>query len=77
MTTFNEILGTTNSSAPQEAKKRYKLLSFKCPPDKCGSYGLFRLVKLASDMVNKGSGDKKTRSIKGVNEGTERRLNYK
>ena len=74
MTTFNEILGTTNSSAPQEAKKRYKLLSSKCHPDKGGSNGLFRLVKLAFEMVNKGLGDKNISQHQDFNEDTERQL---
>ena len=74
MTTFNEILGTTKSSDPQEVKKRYKLLSSKCHPDKGGSNGLFRLVKLAFDMVNKGFGDKSILQHQDFNEDTERQL---
>ncbi|MFD3397382.1 hypothetical protein ACE41R_11165 [Alteromonas macleodii] len=74
MTTFNEILGTTHSSARQEVKKRYKLLSSKCHPDKGGSNGLFRLVKLAFEMVNKGLGDKSISQHQDFNENTERQL---
>ncbi|MEZ9776853.1 DnaJ domain-containing protein [Vibrio sp. 10N.261.54.A5] len=57
MTTFHEILGTSQASTTQEVKKRYKLLSAKCHPDKGGSNELFKLVKLAFDKVTGGYGD--------------------
>jgi cell division septation protein DedD len=56
MTTFHEILGTTKDSTTQEVKKRYKLLSAKCHPDKGGSNELFKLIKLAFDKVLAGYG---------------------
>lgn len=57
MTTFHDILGTTKASTTQEIKKRYKLLSAKCHPDKGGTGALFKLVKLAFDRITEGYGD--------------------
>ncbi|NOI89375.1 J domain-containing protein [Vibrio splendidus] len=56
MITFHEILGTTNTSTTQEIKKRYKLLSVKCHPDKGGSNELFKIIKLAFDKAIEGNG---------------------
>lgn len=56
MTTFHEILGTTDQSTKSEIKARYRKLSNQCHPDKGGSAELFKLVKLAYEKVSKGYG---------------------
>lgn len=63
MSTFNEILGTTTAFSQQDLKKRYKLLSAKCHPDKGGSNELFKLIKLAFDKASTGYGEQKYKTV--------------
>ncbi|GAL03402.1 hypothetical protein JCM19237_6296 [Photobacterium aphoticum] len=37
MTTFHDILGTDNQTPTADIKRRYKLLSSRCHPDKDGT----------------------------------------
>jgi hypothetical protein len=57
MTTFYEILSVTDSSSPQEIKKRYRKLSSQCHPDKGGSNALFKLLAKAYEAIKANNGN--------------------
>lgn len=51
MTTYHELLGTTEYSKTSDIKKRYKLLSHRLHPDKSGSIILMQLISHAYNEV--------------------------
>ncbi|WP_305465072.1 J domain-containing protein [Photobacterium leiognathi] len=63
MTTFHDLLGTTEHTTPSEIKKRYKLLSHRLHPDKLGSGALMQLVTLAYNEILQGNGSKICESV--------------
>ncbi|KJG34386.1 molecular chaperone DnaJ [Photobacterium angustum] len=58
MTTYHELLGTTEYSTTSDIKKRYKLLSHRLHPDKSGSVILMQLISHAYNEVLCGNGNK-------------------
>ncbi|GHA42801.1 hypothetical protein ACFFLZ_13750 [Photobacterium aphoticum] len=56
MTTFHDILGTDNQTPTADIKRRYKLLSSRCHPDKDGTKALMQLIAQAYDKVMHGKG---------------------
>ncbi|MGF1687449.1 J domain-containing protein [Photobacterium japonica] len=56
MTTFHDILGTEITTQPADVKRRYKLLSSRCHPDKEGSKALMQLISQSYDKVMNGKG---------------------
>ncbi|MCW8329835.1 J domain-containing protein [Photobacterium sp. SDRW27] len=56
MTTFHDILGTDKKHSQADIKRRYKLLSSRCHPDKGGSKALMQLIGQSYEQVNAGKG---------------------
>ncbi|PSV23757.1 molecular chaperone DnaJ [Photobacterium leiognathi subsp. mandapamensis] len=63
MTTFHDLLGTTEHTTPSEIKKRYKLLSHRLHPDKLGSSALMQLITSAYNEILQGNGNKTCESV--------------
>lgn len=57
MTTYHELLGTTEYSTTSDIKKRYKLLSHRLHPDKSGSVILMQLISHAYNEILCGNGN--------------------
>ncbi|WP_347337942.1 J domain-containing protein [Photobacterium angustum] len=57
MTTYHELLGTTEYSTTTDIKKRYKLLSHRLHPDKSGSVILMQLISHAYNEILCGNGN--------------------
>ncbi|PSV32946.1 MULTISPECIES: DnaJ domain-containing protein [unclassified Photobacterium] len=58
MTTYHELLGTTEDFTRSDIKKRYKLLSHRLHPDKSGSVILMQLISHAYNEVLCGNGNR-------------------
>ena len=56
MTTYFDILGVNKNTPLADVKRRYKLLSSRCHPDKGGSKSIMQLIGQAYDKVLSGQG---------------------
>ncbi|MFD2179610.1 J domain-containing protein [Veronia pacifica] len=57
MTTYHELLGTTQEDSAKNIKQRYRLLSARLHPDKGGSKSLMQLLTFAYENVQNGRGE--------------------
>ncbi|RXJ74241.1 hypothetical protein CS022_04040 [Veronia nyctiphanis] len=57
MTTYHELLGTSEEDSARNIKQRYRLLSARLHPDKGGSKAMMQLLSFAYEKVQSGFGN--------------------
>ena len=57
MTTYHELLGTSEEDSARNIKQRYRLLSARLHPDKGGSKAMMQLLSFAYEKVQGGCGN--------------------